>query len=328
MSEILDIEQTLAIIDENSQFIKSDCEFAFATLMVKKFRNSLNNIPALTINLAYKHQDLFEYISSVLQVYPTLGDLPETDKYIIYIQTLSLWAISETIEAIHRVISEYKLEMYEIVMDNSKIVLICEKNQETLQLIRDNVRELFNEMPRIDRTDANVDQVIINNQAGKNPIEVLNIVKKNIGMLKSTKIESIGIKPFETCGKSSFHKIRINPNKNDDIMNLPDFKKYMGVVVSDIHGQNITININQTIKQKTPKKDDKKIITEEWVRANPPTEFISRSDYYQKYKNYMLGRCPPTNENQLGKILRKIYGSENVSSPKKNGSLGYELINQ
>lgn len=70
-------------------------------------------------------------------------------------------------------------------------------------------------------------------------------------------------------------------------------------------------------------KKNKNTLAEEWIKNNPPVEKILRSEYYQKYTSE-VEQC--VCKDQLGKILRSVYGSGNIISPKIGDERCYHYI--
>lgn len=315
MSEILDIDQTIAVFEENIEFIKSDTGYAIH--LVEKFKTPLNRIPALVINLAYKNQELFNYVSDLLDVYTSLDNLLPTSDIIVYIQTLDIWVVSKNPNIIHTIITKSELEMYEIIMDYSKVILVCEKNQKTLEMIWKKIQECLGVIPRIDKANLcgpNESRIIINNSSGKTSTEILNIIKNNISMIDSNKANSIRLEPFEIDGRNSYHKIKINIMKNGKCMDLDQFREYMGIVIPQINNSNVTINFTQNIGTQNVQKYDSEII-KNWIHDNPPYR-LSKEEYYKLFK----AKCIPKqniSKNEFSSLMMSIgYSTHSSARPR------------
>jgi hypothetical protein len=102
-----------------------------------------------------------------------------------------------------------------------------------------------------------------------------------------------------------------------------DWSSGFGTIVDTNIAENYGVVNSGNGPNKVVQKSNKNDKIENWVRKNPPTESISRDDYFKKYSDENRN---PTNKNNLGKILKKVYGDKNIISTKIKGVWYYQLL--
>lgn len=277
---------------------------------------------------------LFKFVSVRASRFYTHPDLAigsrQPNDVIIHLAHISVYALMTTKEYssfASAVCSEkYRDEIYQIILctERQKVILLCDKDPEFIdKLVR--TTEKYTDYRLKIRNDKN--QLEIRDKIASN-YEDSRMIFEGLTDSLLCKYENIAdilhmVAPKKTVCKNRFIELLMSGNFGFD--NVPDnWSDVLGTIVI-INQNNISGNISGSainIGSGSAKVVTKATKTEDWVRANPPVERISRDGYYEKY---VAENANPTNKNNLGKVLKKVYGEENIVSSRTDGVWHYEL---
>lgn len=226
-----------------------------------------------------------------------------------------------------------KHEIYQIILlsETQKVILLCDRDPEFIDKLIASTEKSTSYKLKI-REDRN--QIEIVNKIAKNYRES-EVIYQDLARKLITKYPNIFnilklIQPKITDSVNQFLELLVSKDINYD---LKEILGNLGTIV--IVNQNNQNNLNNCTITKSNiiasgtsnigknSKKSKNLLAEEWVRANPPVEKILRSEYYQKYTSE-VDDC--ICKDQLGKILRSVYGSKNIISPKIGDERCYQYV--
>ena len=146
--EILDIhesinlkEAVLLLLPNNTKFLEK---------IVQTF-GGLSSIPDQILESILNNQKLFLDVRNEVNFSIDLESIKH-EKNIIYIQTLKLWAIPKNDNSLF----QNDILVYEIIMNDDNIVLLCENINDVLPKITKIIKKHYGIRPRYEKQDVNM----------------------------------------------------------------------------------------------------------------------------------------------------------------------------
>jgi hypothetical protein len=265
--EILDIQESIDLKLKVSELLKNNSDF---------IKHIVFNVGSLTLisdqilEAILENKKLFKSIVKKMTVSTTL-----TKDTTVFIQNLKLWATPKNEDSLYSFVMMKSILMYEIILNNSKIVLMCDNTKNIIEKINQIIKKHFGIYPRYEDSESNFIQILLPNTLGTS-LDVLNTIRKDLLLENRMLVDYIYLDTVYTSNNLEYNKAPLGKSSEfNKVGNLESFSAYMSSII--INYGNQTINYGE--KPKTV-YDKEKILT--WIADHPPGD-STKLKYYEEF---------------------------------------------